>query len=80
MSLSLKEVFARVEAQEDKSIGLIQDEEIFYIVMNNGNNMFNEESINKWHKCLDLIEATKGPAVLVTIATGDRVFSTGFDL
>ena len=26
------------------------------------------------------IEATKGPGVVVTIGSGDKVFSTGFDL
>jgi hypothetical protein len=41
MSLSLKEVFAKVDASEDPTIGLVKDEEIFYLVLNNGNNMFN---------------------------------------
>jgi hypothetical protein len=41
MSLSLKEVFAKVDASEDSTIGLVKDEEIFYLVLNNGNNMFN---------------------------------------
>ena len=61
-------------------MGLVEDDTIFYLVLNNGNNMFNDVSIKKWHKMLDRIESTKGPAVLVTIATGDRIFSTGFDL
>ena len=29
---------------------------------------------------MDVVEASKGPAVLITIAKGDRIFSTGFDL
>jgi len=29
---------------------------------------------------LDKIEATKGPGVMVTIGTGERHFSSGFDL
>lgn len=70
-----------MNAQEDPSIGVVQDEDIFYLVLNDGNNMFNDKSIKKWHSCLDKIEAaSKGPAVLITISTSDRVFSTGFDL
>ena len=32
------------------------------------------------HACLDEIEQSTGPACLVTIGTGERMFSTGFDL
>ena len=80
MPLTLKEVFAKVDASEDTTIGLVKDEQIFYLVLNNGQNMFNMDQINKWHKILDIIEGSRGPAVLITIAKGDRIFSTGFDL
>ena len=32
------------------------------------------------HKCLDKIEATEGAAVLITISTSQKRFSTGFSL
>lgn len=80
MSLTLKEVFAKVAAQPDPTIGLVKDGHIYYLVLNNGQNVFNTDTINKWNRCLDIVEGTKGPAVLVTIATDERVFCTGFDL
>ena len=80
MSLSLKEVFAKVNAQQDPSMGLIRDGPIFYFVMNKGQNVFNLVTIEKVNRYIDQIEASTGPAVLVTIGTGDMMFSTGFDL
>ena len=61
-------------------MGLIKDGPIFYWVMNNGENTFTNDIIDKVNKYIDEIEASKGPAVLVTIGTGDTRFSTGFDL
>lgn len=61
-------------------MGLIKDGQIFYFVMNHGDNTFTNDIIDKVNKYIDEIEASKGSAVLVTIGTGSRVFSTGFDL
>jgi enoyl-CoA hydratase/carnithine racemase len=32
------------------------------------------------HKALDQVEASTGPGCLVIMGTGDRMFSTGFNL
>ena len=61
-------------------MGLIKDGPIFYLVFNNGDNTFDFEVIAKLNGYLDEVEASTGPAVLVTIGTGTTRFSTGFDL
>ena len=61
-------------------MGLIKDGPIFYFVLNKGQNTFNNDVIDKVNGYVDQIEASTGPAVLVTIGTGDLMFSTGFDL
>ena len=81
MPLSLAEVIAQVNAQEDPSIGLITDGNIHYMILNKEDYLFNSESIKKVMNCLDKLEnAPAGPACLVTVGTGQRKFSTGFDL
>ena len=63
-------------------MGLVRDGQIFYLVLNDPNkdNTIDNEKIDKLNKYLDEVESSKGPAVLVTVATGSRMFSTGFDL
>ena len=43
-------------------------------------NVWNNKQIARYIEVLDQIEETEGPGVLVTIGTGKRHFSTGFDL
>ena len=38
--LSLKQLFEKINAQEDPSIGLIKDDPIFYLVLNKDENTF----------------------------------------
>ena len=80
MTLTLKEVFAKVEAQEDPRYGLIKDGHIFYLVLNDGDNTVDFDTIRIFNKFLDEIEASEGPAVLVTIGTGTKRFSIGFNI
>ena len=80
MSLTLQQVFEKVNAQKDPRMGLVKDGPIFYLVLNNGDNTFDFEVIAKVNAILDEVEASTGPAVLVTIGTGTTRFSTGFDL
>jgi len=61
-------------------MGLIRDDSIFYLVLNDGDNTFDNEKISKVDKYLDEVEKSEGPAVLVTVGTGSKKFSTGFDL
>ena len=46
--------------------------------MNNGDNKFDFDSIAIFNKFLDEIDASEGPACLITIGTGKKRFSTGF--
>lgn len=81
MTLSLQEVFAKVNAQEDTSIGYVFDAPIHYIVLNREDNSFDTKKIQRFHAFLDQIEGSKAaPGILVTIGTGNRHFSLGFDL
>ena len=56
------------------------DAPFHYIVLNKPEFTFNLDRINQYIAILDQIEATKGPGVMVTIGTGKKHFSTGFDL
>lgn len=80
MSLSLKQVIDQVKAQEDPTLGYVFDAPIHYVVMNNGENVWNLESMDKLEKVYETIEKTTGPGVVVTIGTGTKYFGTGFDL
>ena len=77
MSLSLEQVFAK-GANED--IGYVFDAPIHYVLLNRPDNTWTLESIKKYLTVLDQIEASEGPGIMVTIGTGARHFSTGFDL
>ena len=80
MSLSLKEVFDKVNASPEPSIGYVYDEPIHYVVMNNEGGTISMEEIDKLKKIYADIEMTKGPGVVVMIGTGTRIFGTGFNL
>jgi enoyl-CoA hydratase/carnithine racemase len=43
-------------------------------------NLVNFEFISLYNSCLDVIEASTGPAVMVTINSNKKIFSAGFDL
>jgi len=77
MALSLDQVFAKVEPD---SIGYVYDAPIHYIVLNRKDNSWNLDRINEYISILDKIEAIKAPGCLVTIGTGPKHFSIGFDL
>ena len=52
------------------------------LVLNNpqNENTMNLEVIDKISKLLDVVSESEGPACLVTFGTGQKIFSTGFDL
>ena len=64
----------------DKHLDHKQHGDLHYIIMNEADNKFSIPWISDFHRLLDKIEATKGPGALVTIATGPKIFHTGFDL
>lgn len=78
MSLTLEQVFAKVPKGEE--IGYVFDAPVHYIVLTRHDNTFNMNFVEKYLAILDKIEASKGPGIMVTIGTGARHFSTGFDL
>lgn len=73
----LKDIASRVS----DDVELLHEGEIFYLVLNGKkDNVFNTKKILKISALLDKVNASKGPAVLVTISTCPKRFSTGFDL
>ena len=78
--MKLAEVFAQVNAQEDKEMGYVFDAPVHYIVLNRKDNTWTQSTITKYLAILDQIEASTGPGVMVTIGTGARHFSSGFSL
>ena len=79
MSLTQEEIFAQAKAI-NAEVALVKDGPIYYLVLGRQDNTFNFEIMKQIHACLDEVEKSTGPACLVTIGTGERMFSTGFDL
>ena len=64
----------------DKHLDLKSDGNMHYLIMNQADNKFSIPWINDFNALLDRVEETKGPGSLVTVATGPKIFHTGFDL
>ena len=77
MNLQISQV---VEKAGKEPIAYVHDAPFHYIVLTRKDNTWNNEMIDKYLAVLDKIEATEGPGVLVTIGTGAKHFSSGFDL
>ena len=77
MTLSIAQVVEKVGREE---IGYVYDEPFHYIVLTRADNTWNLDRTNAYLAVLDKIEASEGPGVMVTIGTGKRHFSSGFDL
>ena len=77
MPLSLEEVFKKAGKEE---IAYVYDAPIHYVVLTRFDNTWTIERATNYCKVLDQIEASEGPGVMVTVGTGPRHFSTGFDL
>ena len=77
MSLTLVQVIEKAGSQE---MAYVEDAPIHYIVLNRKDNTFDSDRIDALNALLDQVEATEGPGVLVTLGSGPRHFSTGFDL
>ena len=76
-TLTLSQVFAKAGKDD---ISYVRDGPIHYIVMTRKDNTWNMDRVNKYMAILDEIEKTDGPGVMITIGTGPRIFSSGFDL
>ena len=58
---------------------LERDGEVFVLCLTDGDNRFNWDSVAEWNLALDEVEASDGPAALVTTGTG-KFYSNGLDL
>jgi enoyl-CoA hydratase/carnithine racemase len=73
----IENILARVK----DDLELIKEGPIFFLVMNGGkDNLFDDALIAKMSKLLDIVNASEGAACMITIATSERRFSTGFNL
>ena len=74
---TLAQVFATAGSEE---IAYVHDAPFHYIVLTRKDNVWDNARIARYLAVLDQIEATEGPGVLVTIGTGVKHFSSGFNL
>lgn len=61
-------------------INLEKHEEIFTLTMDAGENRWNTTFVREIAQALDEVEASSGPAALVTTAASDKFYSNGLDL
>lgn len=61
-------------------IELERDGGLFILTMNDGENRWNTNFVRAYAKALDEVEASDGPAALVTTSSSDKFFSNGLDL
>lgn len=65
--------------QED--VQLVKQGNIFFLILNDhGDNSFDLEKINKISGFLDQVNKSEGAAVMITVSTSPKIFSTGFKL
>jgi enoyl-CoA hydratase/carnithine racemase len=60
-------------------VDLRREGDVFVLAMKNGENRFNRASIDAINGALDEVEASSGPAALVTVGEG-KFYSNGLDL
>lgn len=61
-------------------IELVQEGELFILTMNDGENRWNTTFVRAFASALDEVEASTGPAALVTRSRNEKFFSNGLDL
>jgi enoyl-CoA hydratase/carnithine racemase len=61
-------------------IDLDRKGDIFTLTMNDGENRWNTTFVRAFAKVLDEVEASEGPAALVTLSANQKFFSNGLDL
>ena len=61
-------------------IELERHDDVFVLTMVDGENRWNTTFVREWAKALDTIEASDGPAALVTKSANEKFFSNGLDL
>ncbi len=61
-------------------IDLTKEGEVFTITLNDGENRWNTTFVREFGAALDKVEASEGPAALVTTSSDPKFFSNGLDL
>ena len=61
-------------------IDLSREGEVFILTMNDGENRWNTTFVREFSAALDEVEASTGPAALLTLSSSDKFFSNGLDL
>ncbi len=61
-------------------IDLDRDGDVFVLTMNDGENRWNTTFVRAMAKALDEVQASSGPAALVTRSASEKFFSNGLDL
>lgn len=61
-------------------IELQREGDVFVITMNDGENRWNTTFVRAFSAALDEVEASTGPAALVTTSSSEKFFSNGLDL
>src|SRR6059036_1473462 len=61
-------------------IDLRRDEGVFVLTMQGGENRFNRPFLEALSRALDTVQASSGPAALVTVGGQQKFYSTGLDL
>jgi enoyl-CoA hydratase/carnithine racemase len=61
-------------------IDLNREGNVFVLTMNDGENRWNTTFVREFAKALDDVEASTGPAALVTTSSTEKFFSNGLDL
>lgn len=61
-------------------IDLERSGDVFTLTMNDGENRWNTTFVREFAAVLDTVEASEGPAALVTTAASEKFFSNGLDL
>ena len=68
------------EHKDNTMIDLDRKGEIFTLTMNDGENRWNTTFVREFAAALDTVEASDGPAALVTTSASEKFFSNGLDL
>lgn len=61
-------------------IELHREDDVFVLTMDDGENRWNTSFVRAFAAALDEVEASEGPAALVTTSSSEKFFSNGLDL
>jgi len=61
-------------------IDLDREDDVFVLTMNDGENRWNTTFVREFARALDEVQASDGPAALITTSATEKFFSNGLDL